>query len=559
MHAANVRELSHTAALPACNCVASPVSGELLQTVRRITLEFCGMTDPESAPRPKRKRARGVSARVASGRPASSLRGLAGGRYLPLNETDLPLIDRAVRSILQDVGMAEAPAIVVDRVTAAGGRLDRDGRLHFCADLIAAALQGMRKDFTLCGQSPAHDMHLGGSRVHVGSGGAAPMILDLETGRYRESTLVDLYDAARLVDSLEHLHFFSRSLVARDMPDLHSLDINTAYACLAGTSKHVLTSASLAAHVEEIAEMCFAIAGSAEAFRQRPFLSLNINATVPPMRFDAESCEVVAEAARLGIPLHSNTFGQMGASSPVTIAGTVAQTIAETLSGMIFAWLVNPEARIVFGTRPLVTDLRTGAMSGGSGEAAITMAASAQMANYYGLANSTIAGASDSKIADAQSGYEKCLTVTLAAHAGSNLITQAGGMQASLMGCALESYVIDNDMLGSILKSLSPIEVNETTLALATIDEVVHGDGHFLGQPETLQRMQTDFLYPEIGDRRSIDEWQDDGARDIREVARARTRDILQRHYPRHLSAAIDDELRAKFDIRLALAAMGFK
>ena len=95
-------------------------------------------------------------------------------------------------------------------------------------------------------------------------------------------------------------------------------------------------------------------------------------------------------------------------------------------------------------------------------------------------------------------------------------------MQASLMGCALESYLIDNDMLGAILKSLSPIEVSETTLALGAIDEVVHGEGHFLGQPETLQRMQSDFVYPQIGDRRSIEDWQADGARDIREVARDR-------------------------------------
>jgi trimethylamine--corrinoid protein Co-methyltransferase len=380
--------------------------------------------------------------------------------------------------------------------------------------------------------------------------------MDLETGRYRESNLRDLYAAARVVDSLEHIHFFSRSLVARDMPDLHSLDINTAYACLAGTAKHVFTSVSLAEHVEEIAEMCFTIAGSREAFYARPFLSLNINPPVPPMRFDADSCEVLAEAARLGIPLHSNTFGQMGASSPVTIAGTVAQTIAETLSGMIFAWLVNPHAKAIFGTRPLVTDLRTGAMSGGSGEAAITMAASAQMANYYDLPNSTIAGATDSKIADAQSGYEKCLTVALAAQAGSNLITQAGGMQASLMGCALESYVIDNDMLGSIMKSLSGIEVSEETLALNAIDEVVHGDGHFLGQPETLQRMQTDFVYPEIGDRRTIDEWEDDGSKDIREVARERTRQILKQHYPRHISPVLDRKLRDNFDIRLPETVM---
>jgi len=454
--------------------------------------------------------------------------------------------------------MAEAPEIVVERVSAAGGSLGSDGRLRFSAGLIERALQGMARDFTLCGQKPEHDMHLGSGRVHVGSGGAAPMVLDLESGCYRDSTLGDLYDAARIVDCLEHLHFFSRSLVARDMPDLHSLDINTAYACLAGTSKHVLTSASLAEHVGEIAEICFTVAGSREAFLQRPFLSLNINPPVPPMRFDADSCDVLAEAARLGIPVHSNTFGQMGASSPVTIAGTVAQTIAETLSGMIFAWLINPEAKIIFGTRPLVTDLRTGAMSGGSGEAAIAMAASAQMANYYGLANSTIAGATDSKIADAQSGYEKSLTVALAAQAGSNLITQAGGMQASLMGCALESYVIDNDMLGGILKSLAPVEVNENTLALDAIDEVVHGEGHFLGQAETLRRMQSDFIYPEIGDRRNIEDWEADGSRDIREVARERTRQILQQHYPRHLGADIDASLRGGHDIRLPTEAMGY-
>ena len=514
------------------------------------------MSDTEPGARTRRNRRRRAAGPSSASPSPRHLGGSVGGRYQPLNEVDLPVVDRAVRKILEDVGMSEAPGIVVEQVTAAGGSLDQDGRLHFSADLIDRALNGFARDFSLCGQKPEHDMRLGGRRVHVGSGGAAPMIMDLESGKYRESTLSDLYDAARLVDSLEHIHFFSRSLVARDMPDLHSLDINTAYACLAGTTKHVFTSASLAEHVEEIAEMCFTLAGSREAFYERPFLSLNINTPVPPMRFDADSCEVMAEAARLGIPLHSNTFGQMGASSPVTIAGTVAQTIAETLSGMIFAWLVNPEAKIIFGTRPLVTDLRTGAMSGGSGEAAITMAASAQMANYYDLPNSTIAGATDSKTADAQSGYEKCLTVSLAAQAGSNLITQAGGMQASLMGCALESYVVDNDMLGSIMKSLTAIEVSEATLAVATIDEVVHGDGHFLGQPETLQRMQTDFVYPEIGDRRPIDEWEADGSKDIHEVARERTRQILKQHYPKHISAEMEQKLRDRFDIRLPAEAM---
>ena len=178
------------------------------------------------------------------------------------------------------------------------------------------------------------------------------------------------------------------------------------------------------------------------------------------------------------------------------------------------------------------------------------------MGAYYGLVNSTIAGATDSKIADAQSGYEKALTVALAAQAGSNLVTQAGGMQASLMGCALESYVIDNDMLGSIMQSLAPIEVSDETLALAAIDEVAHGEGHFLGRPETLARMQSDFVYPQIADRRGIEEWQADGAKDIRQIAVERTREILASHYPKHIADDVDAVLRERFDIRLSTVDM---
>ncbi len=147
--------------------------------------------------------------------------------------------------------------------------------------------------------------------------------------------------------------------------------------------------------------------------------------------------------------------------------------------------------------------------------------------------------------------------VALAAQAGSNLITQASGMQASLMGCALESYVIDNDMLGSIMKTLAPIEVSDDTLALQSIDEVAHGEGHFLGRAETLERMTSDFVYPQIADRRSIEEWETDGARGIREVAIERTREILSRHHPRYIPPEIDADLRARFDIRLPAELTG--
>ncbi len=508
---------------------------------------------PPSPRRCRRTRTEKRGTDVAAFNPA--VPGTKGGSFVPLSAPQLKQIDVAAREVLSTVGMSDVPRFVVDAICARGGNY-QNGRLTFSPALIAEALAGFQRGFILHSRCDGYDLHMGEGRVYMGSGGAAPSVVDLETGRYRDATLQDLYDAARLVDVMENIHFFSRSVVARDMESDWLLDVNTAYASLSGTAKHVFTSATTADSVQPIADICYGIAGSEDAFRARPFLSLNVNHVVSPMRFSEDACAVMAEAARLGIPMHANTFGQLGASTPVTIAGSVMQTVAETLAGMIFAWVVEPTAKITFGPRPMVTDLRTGAMSGGGGEQAVLMAAAMQMARYYDLPNTCIAGATDSKIADAQSGYEKSLSVTLAAHAGANAITQASGMHAGLVGCALESYVIDNDMLGGIIRSMAPVEVTPETVSVAQVLDVVAGEGHYLGHAETFARMETDFLYPRVADRRSFAEWEEGGSQDMRDRARQVARDILASHHPRIIPEAIDADLRGRFDIRLPIERM---
>ena len=236
------------------------------------------------------------------------------------------------------------------------------------------------------------------------------------------------------------------------------LDVNTAYACLAGTAKHVCVSASDPNNVRAIADMCATVAGSWARFVEAPFLTIMVCHVVPPMRFAEEACGTIEQAVRLGFPVQIISAGQAGATSPATIAGSLVQAVAETLAGLTFAWLVDPRARAVFAPKPLVADLRTGAMCGGGGEQAVLMAAAAQMGRYYDLPTSSIAGITDAKVPDAQHGYEKCLAVSQAAHAGANIITQACGMQASLLGASLEGYVVDNDMLGAILRTVRGVE-----------------------------------------------------------------------------------------------------
>ena len=473
-----------------------------------------------------------------------------GATFQPLSKTEIGKIADTALIILSEIGVAEFSDSVKDIILNIGGRI-REDRLLFPQKIVEQAIKNTPKEIALCGQLPEKDIKVGGRRGYTGTGGAAPNILDMNKGTYRPSNLVDLYDAARLCDSLDHIHFFSRSLVARDMETALDLDINTAFAALAGTTKHVMISASKPEHLAPIAEICYLIAGSESAFRTRPFASLNINHIVPPLRFHDDSMTVMAEAIRMGFPVHANVFGQLGASSPVTIAGSVAQTIAETLAGLVFANAIKPDAKTILGPRPMITDLRSGGLSGGSGEQAIATAICAQVLRYWNLPCSVIAGATDSKMPDSQAGYEKALNISTSLQAGANLVTQACGMLASLMGVSFEAYVIDNDMLGAILRSNVAPDVTEKTLAFENIQAVAKGEGHFLGQAETYARMRSDFLYPEIADRRLIEEWEESGKTDLYQTAHSQVSKILKEHFPCHLDPATEKTIRNLYNIRL--------
>lgn len=274
---------------------------------------------------------------------------------------------------------------------------------------------------------------------------------------------------------MENIHHFSRSVVARDVGNVADMDLNTAYTGLMGTSKHVSVSVSEPGNVQQLAELCYALAGSEEAFRARPFLTVMVCHVVPPMRFAEEALDTLEAAVLAGFPVQLISAGQAGATSPATIAGSLVQAVAETLAGLVFARLVDPNAAATYGAKPLISDLRTGSMCAGGGEQAILMAAAAQMGRFYNLPVTSIAGITGSKMLDAQNGSEKNLAVSSAAHSGSNLITQACGMQASLLGVSLEAYVVDNDMIGNILRTLRGVEVTAENIGAEVIAEVCRG------------------------------------------------------------------------------------
>ena len=294
--------------------------------------------------------------------------GMEGGRYRALSVRDIELIDETALRILEEIGLRGATQSCARMLIDAGGRMTEDGRLLIPSELVRHTLSIAGRGFKLHGQKPEHDLDPSGTQIYLGTSGAAVCIVDSEPRTIRNSTLKDLYDMARLVDVLPNIHMFQRTVVARDLTDMRELDINTAYACLKGTSKPVGTSFGSSETLEEVVDMFRLIAGGSDALRARPPICVSTCFVVPPLTFAEDALGVIECAARHGIPLRLVSAGQAGDTSPAPLAGVVAQQTAEVLAGLVYVNLLNPGPPATFGALPFVSDLRTGAMSGGSAE-----------------------------------------------------------------------------------------------------------------------------------------------------------------------------------------------
>ena len=185
-----------------------------------------------SSPAAKRTGRRAKAGAVATA-PVSAVRpGLQGGLYKPLSQEDILRIHETVLKLLGELGLSQITPSLEKRALAAGCRVTDQGRVLFPRSLVEDVLAKTRHSFVLHGLDPAKDIEIGGQRVHTGTGGAAPTILDFNTGLYRESTVSDLYDIARLVDKLDHIHWYHRSVIARDAKTIPTFNLRTSGAIL---------------------------------------------------------------------------------------------------------------------------------------------------------------------------------------------------------------------------------------------------------------------------------------------------------------------------------------
>lgn len=479
--------------------------------------------------------------------------GMRGGAYKPLTERDIERIHTTALDVLEKIGVGDPIPEILEVALPGGCILGDDGRLRFPRALVEDMIDCSGKEYVLHAPDPSQDLEINADRVIFASSGEAVNILDYSTQSYRPTRLVDLYDAARLADRMEHIHNYGQPFIAAEWShDVYIHDLNIAYAALAGTRKSFALGIAVVDHIDPLIELFDLYAGKPGGFLERPFCTFGGCPIVSPLRFAKENAEVLVKVAQLGLTGDVAIAAQAGATAPAALAGALVQTFAETLACLAVTNLIRRGSVMNFGMWPFISDLRTGAFSGGSGEEALIIAAMCQLAKHYGLLTSAPTGMTDSKTMDAQAGYEKAITTLAATLAGGNMICSYPGIVGSLLAQSFEGMVIDNDMMGNALRVLRGIEVTDETLSYAEIERAVAGQGHFLNEPQTLQLMQTEYLYPQVADRRTAGAWEEGGRQTIYQLAHERVNEILSSHYPQYIEPAVDAAIRERFPIQLA-------
>ncbi len=344
---------------------------------------------------------------------------------------------------------------------------------------------------------------VGGDTVHFNPGSAAVKILDYKDQVERRPVTEDVVSYIRISDSLDNLHFQSTGLVSGDVPDIIA-DSYRLYLGLLFSSKPVITGTFKVEGFEPMRDMLQAVRGGADALRSKP-LAVFDACPSPPLKWSNLTTQSLIDCARAGIPSELISMGMTGATSPVTLTGTLVQHVAETVAGLVICQLARPGAPVIWGGSPSSFDMRKGTTPMGAIETMMIDMGYAQIAKSLQLPTHAYMGLSDSKVNDAQAGLETALGAVLAGLAGINVVSGPGML--NFESCqSLEKLVIDDEICGMTYRLLEGISQREEPLATHLFAAIMQG-GNFLTMPHTRQWFRKEHVFPRLADRDTYDAW----------------------------------------------------
>ncbi len=470
-------------------------------------------------------------------------KGLVGGSFKPLTDESIGKVHQTAMQVIEEVGFQVNSESALELFNRAGAWVDREKRLvRLSQRRVMELIEIAPSEIRLCGRDEKHDILLGGQRVYTGTGGTALYIYHPDTGQNQLATLDDLKRIAKLVDQLDNIHLFMLPTYPSELP-VEQVDVNRFFAGLDNTTKHVMGGVYTLDGVKQVIRMAETVAGSPERLHQRPLISM-ITCSISPLKMDRQYGDLVVTIAKSGIPLVCPAEPLCGATSPVTLAGNLVVQTVDSLMGVLLTQVANPGTPVVFGSVATSTDFRDLKYLAGPVEMGLINAAGAQMAQFYKLPFYATGGMTDSKVLDAQSGYESAVTSLLCALAGANFIHDAAGLMEFALTACYEKYVIDNEILGMIMRAVDGIRVNDDTLAFDLIKQVGPG-GNFVTARHTRHFMRGEHYQPSLSDRDSRGEWKARGGKTTWERAAERVKEIIASH-DYSLPAAIRQQVLSK-------------
>jgi len=461
-------------------------------------------------------------------------------RFRVLSEDQISEILGAALEILEGVGVKVNDEEALKLLQKGGARTEGDDLVKIPSALVRRALQTAPGRIVLANRDGGRDLVLERNRIYFGTGSDCPFVIDPYTDERRQCLFDDVLRAARVADALGDIDFFMSLGLVSDVPRL-TYDRHQFLAMAMGTRKPLIITCLDRNGLADQYEMACLIVGGERTFQANPYFALYAEPS-SPLTHSKEAVGKLTFAAERGIPVVYTPGSSGGATAPATMAGILAQGLAETLSGLVISQLKSQGAPFIMGGVHTIMDMRMGIFSYGAPELSLLSASMTDISKELNLPVFSTAGCGDAKILDEQAASEASISLLLAGLSGANLIHDVGYLESGLLG-SLDMLVLSDEVISATKRILRGVKVNEETLAVDVIANVGPG-GHFVGEEHTRRHVREEHWLPTLMDRTNREGWEKGGAKTLGRRVRERVIDILEGYEPDPLDGQLLGELK---------------
>jgi trimethylamine--corrinoid protein Co-methyltransferase len=460
-------------------------------------------------------------------------------RYEILSDDAMATLDGGWKRIVRDIGVEFLSERALELFRHAGQKVE-DQCVRFDPDFVLEQVAKAPRSFDVQARNPAHSVHIGDDAMVFGSVYGPPFVREGDVRR--DATMADFRNFAKLAQGFGAIDSAGGVVCEPEDAPLDSRHLDMTYALQTLTDKIYMGNVVSGVNARDTLAMTEILFGGRDTIEATPATISLINCN-SPLRWDDRMLEAQFEYSSANQPVVLTPFLLMGAMSPVSIPATLAQQMAEALTGIALSQLIRPGAPVILGSFLSNIDMQSGSPCFGTPESGIGLLCTGQIARRFGLPVRSGGGLTSSQTPDAQAGYESLMTMLPTFLAGINWVMHTAGWLEGGLVASYEKYVLDVQVLEMLQHEFTPLEIDEASLAFDAHDEVRHG-GHFLGAAHTMERFRTCFYRPFVSSSENYDRWMRGGAKD----AAARAADVARKKLDEYEAPALDDAVRAELE-----------